>query len=144
MKKKNTPVPPAAFPDAKQQPDDDDLKKMLGRAYAPLAKVTAWLRSAQPASTIEERFHAQVGWHHIYLLKKRRLFYLTPKPGDFRFAMILGDKAIASLKRGAFAKQFQPLLKDAKRYAEGTAFVFDRKSFDPEIAIALLEAKIAR
>ena len=76
-------------------------------------------------------------------LEKRRLFYLVPKPGDFRFSMILGDRAIALLKQGALVDKILPLLKDAKRYAEGTAFIFDRKTFDPEIVIALLEAKLA-
>jgi hypothetical protein len=115
---------------------------MLGRAYAPLGKVIDWLRSAQPAVTIEERFHAEAGWHRIYVLKKRRLFYLVPKPGDFRFSMILGGKAIALVRKGPTEARVQPLLEHAKRYPEGTAFIFDRKSFDAEIVIALLEAKL--
>ena len=143
MKAKIPPVPTAVLSGRKLPAGDDDLKKTLGRAYAPLAKVTAWLRTAQPAVTIEERFHAETGWHQIYLLKKRRLFYLTPKPGDFRFAMVLGDKAVARLQQGAFAAQFQPLLKDARRYAEGTAFIFERRTFAPPLVIALLEAKLA-
>jgi hypothetical protein len=144
MKKKTIKPPAAAFPDRNIVPGDDDLKATLGRAFAPLAKVTGWLRSVQPDVAIDERFPAQSGWHRIYLLKKRRLFYLVPKRGDFRFSMVLGDKAIAQLKQGGFAARIQLLLKDAKRYPEGTAFIFDRKSFDPEIVIALLEAKIAR
>lgn len=144
MKTKITPVPTTALRGKKLPPGDDDLKKALGRAYVPLAKVTAWLRSAQPAVAIDERFPAQSGWHRIYVLKKRRLFYLVPKRGDFRFSMVLGDKAIARLKQGDFADQFQPLLKGARRYAEGTAFIFDRKSFAPPLVIALLEAKMAK
>ena len=143
MKTKNAPVPTTAASGRQLPPNDNDLKKLMGRAFTPLVKVTGWLRSAQPAITIEDRFHAETGWHQIYLLKKRRLFYLTPKEDDFRFAMVLGDKAIAQLRQGPLAARIDPLLKNAKRYPEGTAFIFDRKSFDPQIAIALLEAKIA-
>lgn len=141
MKTKTILVP---TPAAKQRPRSDDaLKKNLGRAFAPLAQVIAWLQTAQPSVTIDERFPAQTGWHQIYLLKQRRLFYLTPKLGDFRFAMILGDKAIAQVRKSRLAERFLPLLRNARRYSEGTAFIFDRKSFDPPLAIALLEAKLA-
>ncbi len=143
MKTKNTPAAPAALRGKRLPPDDDDLKKLLGRAFGPLAKVTGWLRAHQPAATIEERFHAETGWHRIYVLKKRRLFYLVPKRGDFRFSMVLGGKAIDLLRQGPFAPRIQSLLQDARRYPEGTAFIFDRKSFEPEIVLALLAAKIA-
>jgi hypothetical protein len=143
MKSKTAPVSTAAASARQPPPGNEDLKKLMGRAFGPLAKVTGWLRLAQPAVTIEERFHAETGWHQIYLLKKRRLFYLTPKQGDFRFAMILGDKAIVRLRQGPLAAQIQPLLKNAKRYPEGTAFIFDAKSFKPELIITLLEAKLA-
>jgi len=140
---KTTLAPAASASAETPQPSDDGLRRMLGRAYPALEQVTAWLCSNQPTVTIEERFPAQTGWHRIYLLKKRRLFYLTPMPGDFRFAVVLGDKAIALLRQGAFADQLAPLLDRARRYGEGTAFIFDRKSFDPPLAIALLQAKIA-
>ncbi len=144
MKTKASPPFPSASRERKLTPDDTNLKKMLGRAATPLAKVTSWLLSVQPGVTIEERFPGEDGWHRIYMLKKRRLFYLMPKRRDFRFSMVLGDKAIVMLQQGPLAPQIQPLVAKARHYAEGTAFVFDRKSFDPEIAIALLEAKIAR
>jgi len=122
---------------------DEALRVLLGRNYDPLAGVINWLRSGHPAVTVDERFGGQAGWHRIYLLKKRRLFYLAPKSGDFRFAMILGDRAIDRVRQGAAAGSFEGLLRDAKRYGEGTAFIFDARSFDPPLVTALLEAKLA-
>jgi hypothetical protein len=123
---------------------EDDFVRLLGRAFTRFERVCLWLRTVHPNVTVDERFSAQSGWHRIYVLKKRRLFYLVPKSRDFRFSMILGDKALALHAHGEFASRIKVLLKDAKRYPEGTAFIFDRKSFDPEIVIALLKAKLAR
>ena len=144
MKTKFAPVGVAADAGKELRPIDAALAKLLGAAGVPLAKVIAWLRAAHPAVTIDERFPAQPGWHRIYLLKQRRLFYLTPKPGDFRFALILGDRAIERVQRGPLADEMQGLLRDARRYGEGTAFIFAAKPFNPTLVIALLEAKLAR
>jgi len=123
--------------------DDDNFAVLLQQASAPLAKVTDWLLAKRPAVTIDERYSMQAGWHRIYVLKKRRLFYLVPKPSDFRFSMILGDKALTQLARGPDAARVRALLKTARRYPEGTAFILDRQSFEPDLVIALLEAKLA-
>jgi len=135
--------PAAAFPDAQQPPRDADLKAALGRAAAPVAAVSANLRAAAPAVATDWQFSARSGWYQVHLLKKRRLFYLVPKRGDFRVSMILGDKAVALLLKGPFAERTAELLTTAKRYPEGTAFLFDRTSLDPELLKAILAAKLA-
>ena len=61
------------------------------------------------------------GWHLIYNRKKRWIFYLIPTRGGFRLS----------------------LLKEAKRYPEGTAFSLTGQTLDIELAVALLEVKIA-
>jgi hypothetical protein len=143
MKTKPEMDPAAAFPDAKRQPRDAELKAALGRAAAPVEKILASLRAAQPAVTAEWKFSARSGWHQIHLLKKRRLFYFVPKRGDFRLSLILGGKAVALLQRGPFARQTTELLTTAKRYPEGTAFSFDRRMLDPDLLAAFFAAKIA-
>jgi len=135
--------PAAAFPAPQPQPDEAALKKALGRAFALLAEMIESLRKAHPAVTAEWKYSPQSGWHQIYFLKKRRLVYLVPGNGDFRLSLILGGKALALLKRGEFAAEVELLLKDAKRYPEGTAFRFERSSFRPGLVLALLEAKLS-
>ncbi|HEY5553115.1 MAG TPA: DUF3788 family protein [Opitutaceae bacterium] len=143
MKAKHEMDPPAAFPDAKHEPDASDLATALGRAAAPLVGVLATLRANRPAVATEWQFSERSGWYQIWLLKKRRLLYLVPKRKDFCVSMILGGKAIALLKEGPFAGQTNALLKTAIRYPEGTMFSFDRKSLDPDLLGAFLAAKIA-
>jgi hypothetical protein len=142
MKTKKSMDPAAAFADAKQPPGESELKAALGPAGTVIETVLARLRSLRPEATTSWQFSERSGWYLLLLLKKRRLLYLVPKRGDFRFSMILGDKAIALLRLGPVGPKVESLLKKAKRYPEGTAFTFERKSFDPETAIALLEAKI--
>lgn len=115
----------------------------LGAAETAVKSLLANLRAAQSAVTMEWKFSNRSGWHQIHSLKKRRLFYLIPKRGDFRVAMILGDKAIASLREGPLARQTAELLKTARRYPEGTAVSFDHHSLDRELLAAVLAAKIA-
>jgi hypothetical protein len=143
MKKQPTLDPDAAFPDAKREPAQPDLKSILGRAYAPLGKVLDRLGAAHPEVASEWKYSPRAGWHLIYSRKQRRLFYLVPTRGDFRLSLILGGKAIAELQAGPCAKKMPALLKVAKRYPEGTAFSFNRETLDADLTIALLEAKIA-
>jgi len=142
MKTKPAMDPAAAFPDAQRQPDDAALQAALDRAAPPVEAILANLRSAQPAVVTAWQFSERSGWYMLLLLRKRRLLYLVPKRDDVRVMMILGRKAIAQLQEGPFAKQTSKLLKTAKRYPEGTAFSFDRKSLKPELLAAFLAAKI--
>ena len=135
--------PDAAFPDEKRQPTESDLPGALGRAFSPLAKVLERLRAAHPDVTSEWKYSPRSGWHLIFNRKKRRLFYLIPARGDFRLSLILGDKAIAALQAGPCAKKMPALLKEATRYPEGTAFSFNGQTLEVDVAVALLDAKIA-
>jgi hypothetical protein len=134
--------PDAAFPDEKRQPTESDLPGALGRAFSPLAKVLERLRAAHPDVAPEWKYSPRSGWHLIYNRKKRRIFYLIPTCGDFRLSLILGDKAIAALQAGPCAKKMTALLKEAKRYPEGTAFSFNGQTLVVDVTVALLEAKI--
>ncbi|HUJ43016.1 MAG TPA: DUF3788 family protein [Opitutaceae bacterium] len=143
MKKRPNLDPDAAFPDEKRRPADSDLPGALGGAHAPLQGVLDRLRAGHPAVTAEWKYSPRSGWHLIYSLKQRRLFYLVLQRGNFRLSLILGGKAIAALQAGPCARKMPALLKAAQRYPEGTAFSFNRETLDADLAIALLEAKIA-
>ena len=142
----NTPAAPdsaTAFPVATSQPERAALREMLGSAGPVFESVLARLREDQPDLTLEWKYAARPGWHQIACLKKRRLFYLLPKRGDFRLSLILGAKAIALLKQGPCAKRTVELLQNASRYPEGTAFLFDRATAKPGLLAAFIAAKIA-
>lgn len=143
MKTPPTLSPDAAFPDEKRQPAESDLPGALGSAFGPLAEVLERLRAAHPDVAPGWKYSPRSGWHLIFSRKKRRIFYLIPARGDFRLSLILGNKAIAALQAGPCAKRMPALLKQAKRYSEGTAFSLTGRTLDIDLASALLEAKIA-
>jgi hypothetical protein len=143
MKTKPEMDPAAAFPDAKHQPDEAELNAALGPAAGAVEKIIESLPSLHPEIATAWQFSERSGWYLLLLLKKRRLLYLIPKRGDFRAMLILGGKAIALLKAGPFARRTATQLKTAKKYPEGTAFSFDRKSLEPDLIAAFLAAKIA-
>lgn len=143
MKTRSSLDPVAAFPDVKQKPTDEDLKTSLGPAFAPVDQVFATLQDACPKATHAWQYSNQAGWYRVALLKKRRLFYLVPKRGDFRLSLILGGKAIAALNAGDHAHAIERLLETAKRYPEGTAFEFTHRSIDPKLIEAMIAAKLA-
>lgn len=135
--------PLVAFPDQHSEPTDRDLMLALGATFPPIGQIFSELQTSCPTASTAWQYSARSGWYRLALLKKRRLLYLIPKRGDFRLMLILGGKAIASLKNGPHAQRLEALLKTAKRYPEGTAFSFDHTSCDPSLIAALLAAKIA-
>lgn len=141
-----TPVPmdpAAAFPDAKVRPAPADLHAALGAAAIPLEAVIAALCAAHPEVTTAWQYSPQSGWYQLLLRRKRRLLYLVPQRSGFRAMMILGGKALADLKAGPHARKMPALLKNARRYPEGTAFTFTRATLDPGLLTAILAAKLA-
>jgi len=142
---KTAPVvsPHAAFPDEQRPPAESDLPEALGRSFAALAKILAGFRADHPDVTSEWKYSPRSGWHLIFNRKKRRIFYLIPARGDFRLSLILGDKAIAALQSGPGTAKRPALLKEAKRYPEGTAFNFAGSALDVAVTLAFLNAKLA-
>ena len=134
--------PSAAFPDAQHRPNDRELPGALGDSFAPFGELIGRLHARHPEVTSAWQYSAQAGWYQVHLLKKRRLLYLVPKRGDFRLMMILGRKAVETLKTGPFGARVNRLLKTTRHYPEGTMFAFDRTSLDPDLLTDFLEAKL--
>jgi hypothetical protein len=74
--------------------------------------------------------------------KKRRLFYLLPRHRDFSFRMIFGDKAVRQIRRGVFPKYVQEMIRNSKKYPEGTPCEFDKDNYEVDVALDLLRIKI--
>lgn len=134
--------PATAFPDVNQRPDAAALRTVLGGASPLAEKILENLRAAQPATTTEWHFSRRAGWYQIHLLKKRRLYYLTPRRGDFTVTLVLGGKALALVKQGPCAARVPALLRAAKAVPEGTVFYLDHRMLDPAMMAVLLAAKM--
>jgi len=64
------------------------LEIALGAAFSPIGEIIVSLRSSCPNASAAWQYSTQSGWYRVALLKKRRLFYLAPKQGDFRLSLI--------------------------------------------------------
>ncbi|HVU31829.1 MAG TPA: DUF3788 family protein [Opitutaceae bacterium] len=143
MKTTLHPLADAAFPDEQSAPDPDEIEDLLASApFAGIARFFAWLDRTYPAVASEWKYSPHSGWYEIPHLHGRRLCYFIPKQQDFRLNVVLGDRAILSLARTEHAKAVTHQLKGATRYPEGTLFSFDRHTFDCDLVIALLAAKL--
>lgn len=136
-------VPANAVFDGAVQPTEEGFREGLGPAYGPLHQVLEWCEREYPAYTSEWRYAPLSGWYRIYVFKKRRMFYLLPRRRGFRLVILLGDRALAALREGPLGGGVDSLLGSAKRYPEGTAFTLESEGFYPEVAIALLSAKLS-
>ena len=142
MKKPIQIDPTAAFPNQAARPGEDDLARALGPTHEAFAQIQRAARADAPAATWDWRYSARSGWYGMLMLKKRRLFYLIPRAGDFRLAIILGGKAQDALRHGPQAPAVEALLPQAKRYPEGIAFEFSGQSA-PALVSAFVAAKMA-
>ena len=134
-------VAPVFF-DEKIPPEDKDLKKVLGKAFKSFNEVITFLDSNYDGIAYEWRFYKKSGWFLFYQMKKRRLFYLVPKDNDFTFSVILGGKAVDKIKQGDFPDYIIDILKNAKKYPEGTPCAFDKNNFNARDVIEVLKVKI--
>jgi hypothetical protein len=124
-------------------PSDDDLKNALGRLSPVLNEALSAVQAVYPGAVCDWKYSPRAGWYQICSLKGRRLFYIVPKRGGFRISMVLGGRAVAFLQQSAYSVRVTGLLRSAKRYPEGTAFVFTADRFDGDLFLAFVEAKVA-
>jgi hypothetical protein len=69
--------------------------------------------------------------------------YLSPYSGCFQASIVLGDKAIASARKAGLPPEVNRLIKEAKRYAEGTGIRLEVKdSADIEVVLKLTAIKL--
>lgn len=136
-------MPQDKFTDKNTQPTDDDLREKLGSSYPFVGKTIASLRSEHNAISIEWKFSTSSGWYLTCNKSKKRLFYLFPAEGDFTFKITLSDRALEQIGHETFPKSIRSMIRDAKKYPEGTLLVFDRSSFKVETILQLLRTKIA-
>jgi hypothetical protein len=136
-------APANRFFNEAKRPNDADLRKRVGATYQLIEDTITALQSEYEGIVFEWVFSRTAGWYIVCSRKKRRLFYLLPSEGDFRFRMVFGDKAVEEIKKGPFPPAVGAMLRSAKKYPEGTLLEFNKDDFNPEAAFELLKLKIA-
>ena len=107
----------SAFDDRTKAPTDDQLRSVLGGAYAPW--VTLLTLIADRIELIRPVWKFSAGWSLRVIHKKRVIVYMTPQHDQFLVSMALGERAVAAAHAAKLAKSVLKVIDGAPRYAEG-------------------------
>jgi hypothetical protein len=113
---------PNAFIGTSKIPTDAELAGELGSAKTFWDQLVADL-AAESGVDVEEwnSYSRKAGWSLRLKRKERNIVYLSPHRGCFTASFALGDKALQSAREGGLPAPALKILKEAKKYAEGTA-----------------------
>jgi len=112
---------PNAFIDKTAEPTDDELAAALGPAKKLWDELLAMLEREHSLTAHEwHSYSRQAGWALRVKRNERNILYTSPCRGCFVVSLALGDKAVqAALESGLPARALR-IIKESKRYAEGT------------------------
>lgn len=109
----------SAFDDKSKQPQDADLKTMLGSAYPHWNELKTRI-SSQYAASPEWGFSSpSTGWGLRLKAEKRTVLHMTPCKGYFLASFALGEKAVKAAHRSDLPASVMAVIDGAKKYAEG-------------------------
>lgn len=131
------------FTNKSKHPSEADLKERVGRPFQLLEKTLSSLQLGYEGVSSEWKFSKTSGWYVTYNRKKKRLFYLFPVDGDFTFKIVFNDKCLAQIGKSTFPQYVTDMIKNAKKYPEGTLCVFDKSNFEVDTILELLKVKIS-
>lgn len=131
-----------AFIGAAKQPTDKELAAKLGGAKALWDDLIAGLKTqcdgAEWGSSSKK-----LGWSLRMKRKDRIIVYLAPADAAFLASFALGDKAMQAARATKFSAPMKTILKDAKRYAEGSAVRVEvRSAADVDSVLKLAKIKV--
>ncbi len=112
---------PNAFIGKKSKPTARELSAALGPSHALWQEIIEALNLTPEWNS----YSPKAGWSLKLKQKSRTILYLSPCPGSFRIAFILGAKALTAAKASDLPKSAQKLLAEAKKYPEGSAVRFE-------------------
>jgi hypothetical protein len=135
-------MPETKFTDKTRHPGPNDVKRKIGKSYHLLDETISALQSGHKEISADWKFSNSSGWYLTYQKKKRRLFYLFPQDDNFVFKIVLNDKCLKLIGEGAFPQFVLDMIKDAKRYPEGTLCVFDKTNYRVDTILELLRIKM--
>ena len=135
---------PSIFTDKNEKPDDELLKKTLGKAFKHWIDIKTFVDKNFGTSTVEWKYYNQKsGWILKLFLKKRNLLFFAAHENYFRISFVFGDRAVAVVEQSDLPVSIINELKNARKYAEGRGISFEVGQEGPVESIKkLLEIKI--
>jgi Protein of unknown function (DUF3788) len=114
-----------AFVGQPKPPTESELKAALGASKALWNELVDDLAKEQRLAREWNCYSKKAGWSLRLKRGERNVVYLSPLRGGFRASFALGDKAVMAALASGLPKPVLKLIKEAKRYAEGTAVRID-------------------
>ena len=133
---------PNPFVDFPHPPEPADIRQVLGRSAAAWDELRT--RITEHFGQVTENWAVpakKYGWSLRLKLKKRTILHLGPRSKHFTVAIILGEKAVAALRKSETAPEVIAMVEHATRFAEGRVIRFEIRS-KKEIGIVETLAKI--
>lgn len=132
-----------AFAGSAKAPTQKELTAKLGRAKSLWEELVASLRRVCVADGAEwGSSSTKAGWSLRVKRKERIIVYLAPSDACFLASFALGDRAMHATRAIEFRSSVMKVLKNAKRYAEGSAVRLEvRTAQDVADVIALAKCK---
>jgi predicted restriction endonuclease len=120
------------------------MEEKIGKNYKIFDSILKYLNENYEGIHIQWKHYGEkYGWTLKVFLKKRNLFFITPREGYFNISFVFGDKAVEKVKESDIAHDIKELLHQAKKYVEGTGIKLEVKSREDLLAILILiEIKI--
>lgn len=110
----------SAFGEKSRAPSDDDLRAVLGRAYAPWRRLLALVAErVSPVTEVWAFTSASTGWGLRIRHEDRVILYMTPQQNQFLVSFVLGERAVAAAHAARLSATILEAVAAAPRYAEG-------------------------
>lgn len=128
-----------AFAGFKKHPTEKSLAEALGETYRLWQRLVADLMSELNLDNAEWHTSSiKHGWAFRLQLKERNIVYLSPFDGYFVVTFVLGDRAVAAAKKIELPETILEIIRDARRYAEGTAVRIEVRETEDLAAVKTL------
>jgi hypothetical protein len=135
---------PNAFIGKAKPPSESELAVELGSGKKLWDDLAAIMEEELSLDTQEwNSYSPKAGWALRWKRKERNIVYLSPHRGCFTASFALGDKAVRAAREQGLPAPVLKIIKEAKKYAEGTAVRIAVKTpGDVEVVKKLAMAKL--
>lgn len=130
-----------AFVGSATQPSDAELSAALGAKRALWDELLEKLRALGIDAREWNSYSRKSGWALKVIRKQRVIVYLSPMRDGFRASFALGDRAVKEALAAKLPAKVLKVIREARRYAEGTPVRLEVKS-DADLAAILKIATI--
>lgn len=117
---------PNAFIGKTKKPTTKELSDVLGPARSLWDDLLEQLADGLGVNGEEwNSYSKKAGWSLKVKRGERTILYMIPCSGSFRIAFVLGDKAIKAALQSDPPQRMIQIIKEGKRYPEGTGITLE-------------------